>query len=201
MAFTVIEEPDVTVSMECDHGGCDGTRHGMLERSGHVASCMAQATSRSQLIMCLMRMRGPTTSGSRLWVHDQPGKGPPSENNLYDLRVHRAEGMVADGSRLVSTHIGRIHGWMRGANGEEIPFDLPDVLVVPGLAKNLLSVKRVTAMGGTVQFSAHGADIIFDNGRVPCAPDGSSYSVIVELKRKLGKPRMRRHERGRPCHQ
>lgn len=118
--------------------------------------------------------------------------------DLYDVREHRAEITVADGRTLMSTHIGRIKGSVITADGE-IHIQLSDVLVVPGLASNLLSVKRVIMAGGRVEFGPDKTEVVMGQARLPCKRNGQLYGLTIVTNRARAGPRMMHSGRDSPA--
>lgn len=115
---------------------------------------------------------------------------PKYIRDLYDVREHRAEITVADGRKVMSTHMGRIKGEATTSDGRLTLIQLSNVLVVPGLSTNLLSVQRLTLAGGSVEFSPDKADILMGRIRMPCDRRGQLYSLTIHTNRARAGPRM-----------
>ena len=63
---------------------------------------------------------------------------------------------IGDGRSLKATGTGNVVLWMNsGRDGRQVELTLHDVLLVPGLARNLFSVSKAAKMGKTLDFTEH----------------------------------------------
>ena len=84
---------------------------------------------------------------------------------LADVELHQGTVTVAGGRVLISTGKGTMRLIAQGANGEECFINLEDVLIVPDLGRNLLSVPKLSTRGGRAIFD-DGTDSYIQMGKV-----------------------------------
>lgn len=90
-----------------------------------------------------------------------------SEEGLSGIEWKKRRVMVAGGRILQAVGVGRIKGSVTTDEGKNIDISFNDVLLVPGLDRNLLSVARIVDRGGEVTFGKSGAFINVKGVRLP----------------------------------
>ena len=90
-----------------------------------------------------------------------------SEEDLSEIKWQRRRVRVADGTILEAVGVGRIKGSVITDGGKNIDISFSDVLLVPDLGRNLLSVARIVERGGEVSFSRNGGFISIKGMRLP----------------------------------
>ena len=105
-----------------------------------------------------------TTVSKESWVIDSGATCHMSPNRewMTDFSCHNQDITVADNSKISSNGVGNI--LMNFKNSEEIvPKTVKNVIHVPNLATNLLSVSKVTEKGYVVTFDKHGCKVYDEN--------------------------------------
>jgi hypothetical protein len=87
--------------------------------------------------------------------------------------------VVGGGGVLRSVGVGDIHGSVAGPDGKHVAVELRDVLVVPGLGRNLLSVRKVEDLGGRVVFGGDRTQIEAGGAVVPVQRVGGLYELTL----------------------
>ena len=148
--------------------------------------CMAiieTTTEPDEADMCLATKEAPVGDA---WLMDSGSTGHMvgSVNGIYDFKSTLGKVNVANGARMTSIGVGKLDVTTTGHDGKELKVSLSNVLVVPGLSYKLLSVKRITASGGAVQFEPRGGGvIIFENKkRIPIQQVGQLYMVKLHAR-------------------
>lgn len=101
-----------------------------------------------------------------------------SEEGLTDFRWEKGKVVVAGGAVLESVGVGCLKAEVLTEQGTTIHVSFKDVLVVPDLGRNLLSVKKIVARGGKVIFTACEAAIQIKNGvRIPLRSVGDLFEL------------------------
>jgi len=90
-----------------------------------------------------------------------------SEEGLTEIKWQKRRVVVAGGRILEAIGVGRIKGSVTTHEGKNIDISFHDVLVVPSLDRNLLSVTRIVDRGGEVTFGSNGAFISIKGMRLP----------------------------------
>jgi hypothetical protein len=76
-----------------------------------------------------------------------------SSEAFTSLKAGSGRVIVAGGRVLESTGIGTVEGTVKSLDGRFVPIKFTDVLLVPDLGANLLSVKTLVAKGAKVIFA------------------------------------------------
>lgn len=100
-----------------------------------------------------------------------------SQEGLTDVQWTKGRVVVADGKTLDSVGVGCIHGAVKTQQGSTISVSFNNVIIVPSLGRNLLSVKKIVARGGKVIFSPSNAVIEINDVQVPMRSIGSLYEL------------------------
>jgi hypothetical protein len=104
------------------------------------------------------------------------GTAVRSQDQLYDVRPARRNHYVkvADGAQYKVKFYGTLRMHMQTDTGDKIMHDVPNVMVVPELGLDLLSVKHILKTGCSVTFSLASSTVSFPGGsRVNIAMTGS----------------------------
>ena len=105
-----------------------------------------------------------------------------SDEGLTDVRWGKGRVIVAGGKTLDSVGVGRINATIKTHQGISKLVTFEEVLLVPGLGRNLLSVKKVVTRGGKVTFTPSHAVIETSNGvRMPLRQAGDLYELECQL--------------------
>ena len=104
----------------------------------------------------------------------------------------RARGSSSQEARtLNAVGIGRIKGLVEATDeeggGKNIEVSFNDVLLVPNLGRNLLSVAKIVDRGGEVTFNSHGAFVGVKGMRLPLKKASGSSRELYELEFRLSK--------------
>ena len=92
--------------------------------------------------------------------------------------------IIGDGTALEATAIGDMPATAEDGRGERVNITLRDVLVVPKLGRNLLSVRTIAAKNGKVSFDGECCTIVLQ-GRVIKAP---AVGRLYELQLRQTEP-------------
>jgi len=95
-----------------------------------------------------------------------------SREGLTNIQWGKGRVQVAGGRVLKSVGVGSIVGAVRTQDGETKRVLFKDVLLVPELKGNLLSVKRIVSLGGKVTFSVSNAAIEMNGVKLPMRSSG-----------------------------
>jgi len=106
-----------------------------------------------------------------------------SEELLFDIKWESKRVIVPGGRTLNAVGIGRIKGLLEATDeeggGKNIEVSFNDVLLVPNLGRNLLSVAKIVDRGGEVTFNSHGAFVGVKGMRLPLKKaSGSSRELL-----------------------
>jgi len=110
--------------------------------------------------MALMAAANPMQGvGKNTWIVDSgcTAHMVSSAEELTNIEWGKGQVVVAGGKVLESVGIGRIHGIVQTNKGTNIDVSFNNVLVVPNLGRNLLSVKKIVSRGGKVIFTPNNA--------------------------------------------
>ena len=105
-----------------------------------------------------------------------------SEVGLTNIRYAAGEVVVANKEKMASTGIGSLEATTTGADGKRIRVTLNDVLVVPQLGQNLLSVRKITQNGGSVRFGNHGGMLEVNGLHIPINQNGPLYELDLHVE-------------------
>ena len=122
--------------------------------------------------------------GALAWVVDSgcTSHMVSSDKGLTDVRWGKGRVIVAGGKTLDSVGVGRINATIKTHQGISKLVTFEEVLLVPGLGRNLLSVKKVVTRGGKVTFTPSHAVIETSNGvRMPLRQAGDLYELECQL--------------------
>jgi hypothetical protein len=89
---------------------------------------------------------------------------------------------VAGGKKLEAIGVGRLLVTAQDMHGRSWEIDIEEVLIVPGLGVNLLSVSRLESQGITVSFSMDRPRIQVNDRGTPLCFDGGLYSWNVSFR-------------------
>ena len=107
-----------------------------------------------------------------------------SSDGLTDVRQVHGEVVVANNQVVQSTGVGRMAVILKDAAGRSVRATMYDVLVVPELGRNLLSVKRITCAGGSVSFGPGKGTIKIGDAIIPIRQSGALYELNVRAASK-----------------
>ena len=105
-----------------------------------------------------------------------------SSDGMVTFKPQESGIIVANGDRMVSSGVGdiqaRVMTSMEEVSGHVIT--ISDVLCVPGLHRNLMSVKQIANKGGVVTFTPEGGMVKIGGLEIPFRKSGDLY--VVNLK-------------------
>jgi hypothetical protein len=122
-------------------------------------------------------------SNSSSWIVDSGCTSNMTNDRAAFNTFETGEGrvIVAGGKVLKATGRGTVAGQVKGSDGKHMPITLSDVLYVPDLDANLLSVKSITRKGAQVVFGRQHDNAYIEVGtkRLPIRTSGDLY--IIEI--------------------
>jgi hypothetical protein len=108
-----------------------------------------------------------------------------TSEGLFNLKPVQTGIEVANDQTMMATHSGSMTVVFTGAKGERLRATMHDVLVVPELQQNLLSVKKLTQAGASVTFGPDGGVIEIKGVKIPLRRDGGLYKVDATREQAL----------------
>lgn len=145
--------------------------------------------------MALMTNLSPVGSSTSIhtnsWIVDSGCTSSMTnvEEALSNLELGKGQVIVAGGKVLQSTGKGTVFGSMKRADGKLIQVRLSDVLLVPDLDANLLSVKSLVKKGAKVTFGETESTIEVGSNKLPIRTTGNLYEVqIIPRVKPAGSP-------------
>ena len=105
-----------------------------------------------------------------------------SEEGLTKIEWIKGKVVVADGKTLESIGVGTMHTTVYDQKGKAIKISFNEVLIVPRLGRNLLSVKKIAGRGGKVVFGGAEAYIEVNLVRLPLKVKGKLYELEYERR-------------------
>lgn len=116
-----------------------------------------QKDEEKQVISLMASTIELTTDDEQIWIIDSGASwhmtGIRSFFDLNTIKKHRIKIEIADGSCLMSEEIGKIELILGDSKGTKVV--LNNVLYVPGLTANLLSVSSMTSMKASITFTPY----------------------------------------------
>jgi hypothetical protein len=124
----------------------------------------------------------PGSLDSQAWVVDSGCTSHMVGSAVGLAAVQQTSGkvMVGDKRVLDVVGVGQLTAFARDEAGAWSRVTLHNVMIVPGLGPNLLSVKRIVEAGGVVNFSSKGGVIVGKGGRLPLRQHGNLY--LMDLR-------------------
>lgn len=116
-----------------------------------------------------------------LWVLDSGCTDHMCNDKALFIRFEKHDGHIttASGERLECLGIGDVYLFIQDVTGFERPIILKNVMYVPNLSKNLLSVRVMTRNRGHVTFHQGGATIKKVHFSLPAVLEGTLYVVTT----------------------
>ena len=111
-----------------------------------------------------------------------------SAEGFTDIKWQKRRVTVAGGRTLEAVGIGHIKGSVVTDGGKNIDMSFNDVLLVPSLDRNLLSVARIVERGGEVSFSRSGAFISIKGMRLPLRACNRGDLYELEFRNNFQQP-------------
>lgn len=136
---------------------CDGRKNRNVTANVTEDLAVVLATMEGDVAL----MAAVEADGSRALVVDSGSTAHMTGDAGSLTDIEQAEGVVRLGDKrtLRVTGVGRLRGATTDAQGRRCAVTLEDVLLVPGLGPNLLSVERMCEKGARVVFDQGGASI------------------------------------------
>jgi len=100
-----------------------------------------------------------------------------SRDDLVSFKPGDGRVIVAGGRVLNSTGVGVAQGTVKTVDGRILRITFHEVLLVPGLGSNLLSVQRISAKGGKVVFTPNNSYLEMHNTKVPLSATYNLYQL------------------------
>lgn len=104
-----------------------------------------------------------------------------STNGITNLQRIEGDVITASGDKVASIGMGDLKLVSKDVQGRKVNLTLSNVLVVPKLSRNLLSVKKMTTSGANVSFGPSGGIIEINGTRIPVRHAGQLYEVNLQL--------------------
>ena len=103
-----------------------------------------------------------------------------SEEGLTKIKWTTGKVVVADGKTLESIGVGTMDAMVCDQQGKATTVSFNEVLIVPRLGRNLLSVKKIVGRGGKVVFAGAESYIEVNLTRLPLKARGKLYELEYE---------------------
>ena len=103
-----------------------------------------------------------------------------SRKGLTGFRDEAGEVSIASGDKVASVGVGNLQLHTTDINGHSTEVLLKDVLVVPKIARSLLSVRKINNAGGSVRFEPGKARVAINNVEIPIRQDGNLFVLDLE---------------------
>ena len=134
----------------------------------------------------------PGSAGSLPFVLDSGSTANMVESAdcLIDVKLAAGEVIVADGKKVASIGTGRLDLLTADVNGKHLHVTLNDVVIVPGLSRRLLSVRKIVDKGGRVVIDPSGGFIEVGGRIIPIRKTGPLYEVDMRVESATGGPEM-----------
>lgn len=128
------------------------------EKSGSTASTDGSEGKMSMALLSSTKVTQVSESKAMQFVVDSGATAHMvnSSKCLFDVTLVTGSIVTAGGLTLKSVGYGTMRVCVRSSTGDFVEVDFHNVLIVPGIGPNLLSVQRVRSKGGRVVFSSHG---------------------------------------------
>lgn len=154
---------------------CIAAKNALKEHKANIASTAADKKDP----FALLAGEGFAVSDKYSWVVDSGCTAHMVSNReiLSDLHAGKGHVIVAGGRKLESIGQGNIRGVIMTQDGRAIHVIFENVLLVPELAINLLSVQRIIAKGGKVVFNEPNAYIEMKGSRIPLRAAANLYEL------------------------
>lgn len=112
-----------------------------------------------------------------------------SKDHMYSFVPEDGTITVADDRVVASIGKGTIIANIKGLDGKAVRVAFKDVLVVPSLARDLLSTDMVNKRGGSIHLTPKGKTIVAPNGLViPMVRDGGHNVIAYAPTLRVGSP-------------
>lgn len=153
------------------------------EERGHMKrDCPKLKSNTPNLAFTIVEENKALTVGEKkehTWLVDSGCTSHMCETTegLVNVRKEILEVRVAGDTTLTATGVGTMKVWASNDAGDRVNITLNDVLIVPGLGYNLLSVDRIRRYGGSIHFEEETYMELGKCYKIPITPAGGLFEV------------------------